>query len=267
MQMILLYALNLRLYRDPLHNCVTISSKEHSAESFESCETQVNYTDQSVTVLCLCRPPPSKKNQLKTTQSMSEFPELLEDLATRCLKLVVLGDINLHFDSNSDLKVKSLKSLFPTLHLVQHISVPTHRRGHTLDWLIASEDISIQDIEVVDNLHSDHFVMLFSFNLRKPTRATRDVSSRDIRRINLNAFKADVGALQLDSSDLLHRYNSGLRDVLDKHDIVASLTVPPHPGLQCRSRRRSRNEDVLNGAGESQDLLSTDKSSSTTARR
>ena len=108
--------------------------------------------------------------------------------------------------------------------------------------------------------------MLFSFNLRIPTRATRDVSSRDIRRINLNAFKADVGALQLDSSDLLHRYNSGLRDVLDKHDIVASLTVPPHPGLQCRSRRRSRNEDVLNSAGESQDLC-TDKSSSTTARR
>ena len=50
-------------------------------------------------------------------------------------------------------------------------------------------------------------------------------------------------------------------------DIVASLTVPPHPGLQCRSRRRSNNEDVLNGAGESQDLLCTDKSSSTTTRK
>ena len=90
---------------------------------------------------------------------MSEFPELLEDLTTRCLKLVVLGDINLHCDSNSDPNVKSLKSLFPTLHLVQHLSVPTHRRGHTLEWLIASEDISSQDIEVVDNLLSEHFVM------------------------------------------------------------------------------------------------------------
>ena len=30
------------LYCDTLHNCVSISSKEHSAESFESCETQVN---------------------------------------------------------------------------------------------------------------------------------------------------------------------------------------------------------------------------------
>ena len=121
----------------------------------------MNYTDQSLTVLCLYRPPPSKKNQLKTTQFTTEFSELLEDLATRCLKLVVIGDINLHFDSNSDPNVKSLKSLFPTLHLVQHISVPTHRRGHTLDWLIASEDISIQDIEVVDKLLSDHFIMSF----------------------------------------------------------------------------------------------------------
>ena len=30
-------------------------------------------------------------------------------------------------------------------------------------------------------------------------------------------FNSDVGALQLDSSDLLHSYNSGLREVLDKH--------------------------------------------------
>ena len=250
------------LYRDTLHNCVTISSKEHGAESFESCETQVNYIDQSLTVLCLYRPPPSKKNQQKTTQFMSEFPGLLEDLATRYLKLVVLGDINLHFDSNSDPNVKSLKSLFPTLHLFQHISVPTHRRGHTLDWLIASEDISIQDIEGVEKLLSDHFVMLFSFNLRKPARATGNVSSRDIRRINLNAFKADVGALQLDSSDLLHSYNSGLREVLDQHAPLRHRRItdrPSHPGLQCRTRRRSIHEDVLNGAGEN-------KSSSTNAK-
>ena len=70
---------------------------------------------------------------------------------------------------------------------------------------------------MVDKLLSDHFVMSFSFNLRKPARATHDVSSRDIKRISLNAFKADVGALQLDSSGLLHSYNSGLREVLDKH--------------------------------------------------
>ena len=217
------------LYRDTLHNWVTISSKEHGAESFESCETQVNYIDQSLTVLCLYRPPPSKKNQLKTTQFMTEFPELLEDLATRCLKLVVIDNINLHFDSNSDPNVKSLKSLFPTLHLVQQISIPTHHRGHTLDWLIASEDISIQDIEVVDKLLSDHFVMSFSFNLRKPARATRNVSSRDIRRINLNAFKADVGALQLDSSDLLHSYNSGLREVIDKHAPLRHRRITDRP--------------------------------------
>ena len=187
---------------------------------------------------------------------MSEFPELLEDLATRSLKLVVLGDINLYFDSNSDPNVKSLKSLFPTLHLVEHISVPTHRREHTLDWLIASEDISIQDIEVVDKLLSYHFVMSFSFNLRKPARATRDVSSRDIRRISLNAFKADVGALQLDSLTSFTATTLVCERSLTNTpllDIVASLTVPPHPGLQCRSRRRSNNEDVLNGARESQD--------------
>ena len=207
----------------------------------------MNYIDRSLTVFCLYRPPPSKKNRLKTTKLMSEFLELLEDLATRSLKLVVLGDINLHFDSDSDPNVKSLKSLSPTLHLVQHISVPTHRRGHTLDRLIASEDISIQDIEVVDKLLSDHFVMSFSFSLRKPARETRDVSSRDIRRINLNAFKADVGALQLDSSDRLHSYNSGLREVLDKHAPLRHRRITDRPSApwltvqtkEAKQQRRS----------------------------
>ena len=43
--------------------------------------------------------PEYKKNQLITTQFMSRFPELLEDLATRYQKLVLLGDINLPFVS------------------------------------------------------------------------------------------------------------------------------------------------------------------------
>ena len=79
----------------------------------------------------------------------------------------MLGDIRLHFDSNSEHNMKSLKSLFPTLHLAQRISVPTQHRGHTLDWLIASEDISLWDLEVIDKLLSDHFVLSFRLNTFK----------------------------------------------------------------------------------------------------
>ena len=77
--------------------CVIISSKDHSAESFKSCETHVNYADQTLTVLPLSTPR-SKMNQLKTIHFVLEFPELLEDLGTRCQKLVVPGAINLYFD-------------------------------------------------------------------------------------------------------------------------------------------------------------------------
>ena len=229
------------LYRDTLHKRITILSKEHSAESFESCETQVNYAGQSLTVICLYRPLPSKTNQLKTTQFMWEFPELLEYLATRCQKLVVLGDINLHFDSNSDPNVKSLKSLFPNPS-----PRPTHqransfnRRGYTLDCMIATEDISIRDIEAVDKLLSDHFVVSFNFNLRKPT-------SRDIRKSDLNAFKPNGGAPQLDSSDLLHSYNSGLREVLDKHALLRNRRITDRPSapwltLQTKEVKQQRS--------------------------
>ena len=121
---------------------------------------------------------------------------------------------------------------------------------------------------MVDKLLSDHLSCHLVSTLGT-ARATRNVSSRDIRRINLNAFKADVGALHLDRTTSFTATTLVCERSLTNTpllDIVASLTVPPHPGLQCRSRRRSNNEDVLNGAGESQDLLCTDKSSSTTER-
>ena len=214
----------------------------------------MNYIDQSLAVLCLCRSLPSKKNQLKTTHYMAEFPEPLEDLATRCLKLVMLGDISLDFDSNSDPNMKSLKSLFPTLHLIQHVSVPTHHRGHRLDWLIASEDISIQDIEVVDKLLSDHFVMSFSFNLRKPACVTLDVSSRNIRRINLNSFKADVGALQLDSSDHLHSYNSVCERSLTNTPLLDIVAYLPHMFGDFISTKIQRLRDELDATSRQPDF-------------
>ena len=66
------------------------------------------YQDQSVTFLCVYRPPPSRKNKLSNKMFLDEFPDLLESYVS-CDRLFVLGDINFHFDSDSDISVADLK--------------------------------------------------------------------------------------------------------------------------------------------------------------
>ena len=92
---------------------------------------------------------------------LDEFPDLLESYVS-CDRLFVLGDINFHFDSDSDISVADLKKLLHNLSLQQLVNVPTHRRGRTLDWLITNRVVDVEVLCVVDKLISDHFVISFA---------------------------------------------------------------------------------------------------------
>ena len=52
-----------------------------------------------------------------------------------------------------------------SLHQLDLVKVPIHRRGHTLDWLITNRTIDVLDLTVVDMLLSDHFVISFDLLL------------------------------------------------------------------------------------------------------
>ena len=66
------------LFRNSLVDCVKVSTKDLAFRSFEVCETRLCYQDQSVMVLCVYRPPPSRKNKLSNKIFLDEFPDLLE---------------------------------------------------------------------------------------------------------------------------------------------------------------------------------------------
>ncbi|KAK7092915.1 hypothetical protein V1264_008591 [Littorina saxatilis] len=217
------------LYRTSLRDYVDISLERFDFLSFELCKTKIRHCNQDLTFLCVYRPPPNKKNKLSTPQFLAEFTELLDEYANLHCNLVVVGDINLHYDSQSDLNVNTLKTLLPTLNLSQLVDRPTHRRGHTLDWVVVGGDVGVLDLIVQDMLISDHFVISFSFDLQKPGPARRVVTSRNMKRIDMAALKDDVRALQLDRHDLVSSYNSDLRRILDKHAPLTTRTVTDRP--------------------------------------
>ena len=181
--------------------------------------------------LSVYHPPPSRQNKLTNAMFLEQFSDLLESYVS-CDRLFVV-DLNVHFDKPSDPSTSALNVKLDNLSLHQLVNVPTHRRGHTLDWLITNRVTDVLDLTVVDTLLSDHFVISFDLLLKKPVREKRKIISRNIRAIDMHDFRTDVhnlhgSATQSDSTDPLGVYNTCLRQLLDRMPLllhVLSRTV------------------------------------------
>lgn len=72
-----------------------------------------------------------------------------------------------------------LLSLMDSFNFVQHVSGPTHIKGHTLD-LVFSLGLNINQLTVVDYPVSDHCSILFDMSLNMAPSACHVVSNRRI---------------------------------------------------------------------------------------
>ena len=134
------------------------SLKPLSFQSFEVVELHISGRNLSVSVVCLYRTPPSRKNKLSNQLFLQEFPEFLTQFAGSHSDLVLLDDFNFHYDDCADTQVNRLKTMLSDHGLTQLIDVPTHRCGHTLDWAVVRSDVSCLLLERVDEMPglSDH---------------------------------------------------------------------------------------------------------------
>lgn len=106
-------------------------------------------THISLSCICFFWPPPSKANKLLNSTFLREFPELLSSYADSRCDVSFLGDLNFHFDDCSDPQVDRLKNMLSDYGLSQLINVPTHRRGHALDWVVAWSEGRLLPVEKV----------------------------------------------------------------------------------------------------------------------
>ena len=199
-------------------------------------------------------PPPTlprRKSKLTNTIFLEQFTDLLESYVA-CDRLFVVGDLNVHFDNPSDPCTAALNAVLGNLSLEQLVNVPTHRRGHTLDWLITNRETDVLDLTVADMLLSDYFVISFDLLLRKPGRvALKKVTSRNIRSVDMYAFRTDLlnvleSATQSESADSLSVYNTCFRQALDYHALLVTRTVTDHTSspwmtLEAQQAKVERN--------------------------
>ena len=116
----------------------------------------------------LYRPPPSTQNGFKTATFFEEFSEFISEHVTTTAEIIIVGDLNLHLDINTNPHIRQFTNLLACSGLKQHVNEPTHILGHTLDILITRDTSNVVcNVEVVDiglsdndgNVIRDHYAI------------------------------------------------------------------------------------------------------------
>lgn len=115
------------LFKNSLQ-CKQLSFSKFS--SFEYVAFQLKSSPRAV-LLKIYRPPRYCAN------FFDDFNELLSIICIDRDCIIVVGDFNIHIDNPQDRGAKELYCILDSFGLSQHVTEPTHNRGHTLDLLIS----------------------------------------------------------------------------------------------------------------------------------
>ena len=124
------------------------------------------------------------------------------------------------------------------LYMVQHVQVPTHIHGNTLDLVLSSlDDNLISSLSVYDVALSDHYLVEMNLNITKPKQPLKYTVKRCLRNIDIDAFKSEVVDISdnimigSDTSSCIELLNKTLRTLIDKHTPLKRTCIKtrPHP--------------------------------------
>ena len=136
-----------------------IESGEKS--SFEFSEWRVMHQSLRAKLIIVYRPPYSAEHPVTPRVFFEEFGNFLESNILCPESLIFVGDFNFHMDVPSDPDARTFLDLLTSMGLKQHVSVPTHISGHTLDLVITrAQDPVVCSIPVADRYLSDHASVL-----------------------------------------------------------------------------------------------------------
>ena len=126
--------------------------------------------------------------------------------------------------------------LLAASRLQQHITVPTHKDGHTLDLLItrSSDDSLTSNISVNEGV-SVHDMITCSLELQRPCAPKKSITTRNIKSIDSSLFCNDIK-----NSVLLrnYEYSSVMQNVDNYNNCLSSVLHihAPSKNSHCYSK-------------------------------
>ena len=192
--------------------------------SFKFSEWRVRFNSLRAKLVIVYSPPYSEAQPISPRVFFEKFGSCLETIILSPESLILTGDYNFHVDFEDDPDARAFLDLLASVGRKQHVKVPTHVSGHTLDLMITRVyDPVISSVPAADRYLSDHASVLCSLNSAKPDRVAKIIRYRQLRAIDFDVLRQDVEKSQLctreysDLNELTSSYNSTLTSLLDKH--------------------------------------------------
>src|SRR5664279_5515350 len=171
-----------------------------------------------------------------TNEFINEFADILERTSTFSSSFVILGDVNVHLDEVNNPHTVAFESLLGQHGLVQHVTSPTQRSGHTLDVVIPRHDCPASAVHVEPPTLSDHSFITTEIDLRLGHgRPANIIRRRQWRNVDYDALNDDLVRSPLltsppsDAAGLFACYDDTLRLLVDKHAPFADVKIHAHP--------------------------------------
>ena len=217
----------------------TDSSLTNKFESFEHMECRIMINTFQFVLCVVYRPPPSRANKLRTSTFLEEWSTFLDRYTTIVPGILITGDINLHLEDKHNHDAERFRCLVDDHGMRQHVSEPTHSRGHTLDIVLTRDPDTLlcSQVQVSDPGVSDHMAITCQISVTKPKAARQKLSYRRYKDIDLEDFRNDLSnsfCIQSDMTieDMVSAYDSQLRSLVDTHAPLMQKTVTLRPQAQ-----------------------------------
>ena len=106
----------------------------------------------------MCRwclsPPYSAASPITNDKFIQDLAELMERLPPTISNILLLGDVNIHLNKETDPSARLFKDMTESLGLHQGVLFSTHTSGNTLDLIISRYDQVLK----VDDIHQGSYI-------------------------------------------------------------------------------------------------------------
>ena len=165
----------------------------------------------------------------------TEFQNFIELTQQSVNNFIFCGDFNLHVNKPQNGDIIEFNQILSDFTLSQHVNVPTHKLGNTLDLIITNKNIKVSNINVDLSTDSDHALISFKVGIETIVTQSRSIQVRKCN--NLNAFKTDLSEKAVDFMsnapvnfhDAINRYSDMCLNLVNHHAPVREISIPLNP--------------------------------------
>ena len=156
--------------------------------SYEYLVCTIRIRGTVITLVIIYHPSFSRASRITIPIFIDEITEFLPNVLVKYTNIIMLGDFNLHLDSD-DPDAVLFSDILDAMGLIPHISVPTHIAGHTLDQIYSV----LNSRAIVRNcsqsaLLSDHYAVLGHIVIPHTATTVRTVKARKLKNIDISMF-------------------------------------------------------------------------------